>query len=222
MYQLKRSHSFVAAFVFCLVQYIAPQPQAQVAGAYQRCPFHCESYQINKDWTFNYIIDGDLFNNQRTSGTWGFVGKDKIRLKAKTPKFIRAVSEEVSHPSDRIVISARDAAGAVIRGLVIQTEHKSDTCTTNEDGQCSVIRSRRLGISWLSASDIYFLRNPAATLLIIDVDLPDPELLINAVFLVKTTALCKLGEQHESTDICFTRVSKNKARKLFPSSKKKS
>ncbi len=49
--------------------------ERDVVGTYQECYIHCQTFEFFPDATFKMTLDGDLFNNQSTTGTWELDGR---------------------------------------------------------------------------------------------------------------------------------------------------
>src|SRR5215475_11651965 len=71
-----------------------------IYGAYQDCPFHCRTIRINADFTFEYRLDGDLFNDERYKGTWRFIGRNKIRATSPEDHSSPNVTEKLADRVD--------------------------------------------------------------------------------------------------------------------------
>lgn len=55
--------------IYCCFGFAFSQTKpSKFVGAYQWCPFPCETIKLNSDFTFNYLLDGDLFNKERNVG----------------------------------------------------------------------------------------------------------------------------------------------------------
>ncbi len=49
--------------------------ERDVVGTYQACYIHCQTFEFFADHTFKMTLDGDLFNNQSTTGNWELDGR---------------------------------------------------------------------------------------------------------------------------------------------------
>lgn len=81
---------FIFVFgIFCFGQNTLPK---HFVGVFQWCPFHCETVKLNTDFTFEYLIFGDM-RNGRLQGTWKFVASDKIRLYGKDEEMAKVIED---------------------------------------------------------------------------------------------------------------------------------
>lgn len=64
----------------------------RIVGTYLSCEMACQAIQIRADGTFQHLFDGDLYNNERTGGTWKLIGHN--RIKAWSPNRCRRSSRK--------------------------------------------------------------------------------------------------------------------------------
>ena len=190
---------------------------SEIAGAYQWCPFPCETYKINTDFTFDYLLDGDLFNNERAKGTWQLIGENKIHLKTPERKIVHKVTEESGEKTDSIVIQVKDTAGALFPGITIKTTNKGKEyqLITDETGLVDIPKSNKFEIGYFRFSEVYEIKDSKTTRLSIEIN-PFIEPFVDDVFLLKKDALCKIFENGEISENCYQKLNKKTAKKLFP------
>jgi len=108
--------------------------KSQVEGAYMSCEMACQAIQIRHDGTFQRLLDGDLYNDERTDGNWKSLGPNRIKAWSKKPSEpkIREISENRS--DFKFVVL--DYAGAVEPGVAISmtVDGKQLACVTMDDG----------------------------------------------------------------------------------------
>lgn len=186
-------------------------------GAYQWCPFPCETYKINADFTFDYLLDGDLFNNERAKGTWRFVGENKIHLQTPKRKLLGKVSEEVGDSKNKIFVQVTDETGALFAGITIKVivNGKEYQFVTNEDGTCEILRSEQIEVNFTRYSEIYMIKTPQTTRLNIEIrSFLEP--VVDSIFLIKKKSLCKIFDDGEISGNCYEKLNKKILKKLFP------
>lgn len=121
-----------------------------IFGAYQDCPFACLTIQIKPDHTFDYRLDGDLFNDERYRGTWSYVAENQMRaiIPPKPPE----VHESTHADKNHFRVTVVDEVGATIPdALVVPAGASQELASrTNRDGltvisRCDVFEVRMSG-----------------------------------------------------------------------------
>jgi hypothetical protein len=96
-----------------------------IFGAYQFCSMACRTIQIKRDHTFTEHLDGDLYNDQRYSGTWSWLGKNQIHAiipqNTTTPK----VAENSDPETKGLLIRVLDESGATLPNAEIRNVESS-------------------------------------------------------------------------------------------------
>lgn len=108
----------LAVLLFTCTPYGSAQSPS-IYGAYQNCPFHCETIKINQNFTFEYRLYGDLFNDERVKGQWRFIGKNKMKATTPYDHSPLQVIEKITNRSNGFFITALDSHGALISGAKI-------------------------------------------------------------------------------------------------------
>lgn len=214
---MKKPLFLVFTILLFALQSFAQNDARKIAGAYQWCPFECETIKLNEDFTFDYLLDGDLFNNERTSGTWKFIEKDKIYLKSPERKLIYNVVEKQNGVRDKILVQVSDFQGAVIPGFTLRLffQGQEKQYTTNEDGVCEIPLFDEIQLEWRIFQEKYKIANPQTRELIISVELTN-EPAVDAYFLFKDGELLKLNDSGGVFENGYKKLKKKRTRKLFP------
>jgi len=141
-----------------------------IYGAYQDCPFHCRTIKINADRTFEYRLNGDLYNDQRYEGTWRFVGRNKIKATSPVDHSPLRVSERLGNQPNYYTLLVVAPNGAVVSGVTISgiANHKRFIVATNEDGTAQIPICRRFRISFRDYWGKHAIRNLSARQFIIE------------------------------------------------------
>lgn len=189
---------------------------SKVAGTYQWCPFECETIKINPDFTFDYLIDGDLFSNERTSGVWQFTGENKIHLKSPPAKLINNVVEKQTANSDRILIQAVDGAGGIFSGIKIKAIYTTGEkdFITDENGICEIPKTDEIEVDWTRLSEKYRIKDRSTNELNIEFLTYFPPYLDDS-FVFNENFLFKFVD-NEISDLGFKRLKRKVSDKLFP------
>jgi hypothetical protein len=118
-------------------------------GAYQDCPFACETIQINPDFTFVHRLNGDLFNDIRTKGTWQFIGKDKIRA-VSVANTEPQVTETETNRTGNFLITFIDSTGAIVPGAKISgvANGVAFERTTNSEGVTEIPKCEQFNLAF--------------------------------------------------------------------------
>lgn len=196
-----------------------PNP-SKITGAYQFCPFHCEVYKINSDGTFDYLIDGDLYNDQRTEGKWTWVGEDRIHLKSRDNRIINRIEEKAGDIKDDILVRVLDTMGAIFPGIEIgiTDDGIERTFITDENGSCTIPQTKSIKVSALGYSETYKIENAQTSQIFIEILAGiDPH--VDSIFKIEREALCKLDEDGKPFENCYKKISKKQTERLFPSIK---
>jgi len=191
------------------------QSAKQVAGAYQNCLSHCETYNIKADLKFDYLLDGDLYNNERTAGTWEFVGPNKIHLKSPKKKLIRKVEERSKKKSDSIRVTVFDPEGFPFSSTVyLFLPDENGTAYRSENSQIVIPRTSEFTISAERSSESYKIENAEADEIDIEIEAWLPPV-IDETFTIEKGKICLLTDDGQR-GYCLRKISSKRTEELFP------
>lgn len=190
---------------------------SDVVGVYQFCPYECESIKINADFTFNYFIEGHIGSARRTKGTWKFIDKNKISLENPKLELIKEVKEIKGDSDETILVTVRDFTGALFPGITVSffNQDKKYMFQTGEDGSASIFRTSEIEISYLQSTGKYKLKNKNVKELDISIE-PTNEPWIDSNFKLIKGQICRFVNADKIADFCHKKISKKKAKKIFP------
>lgn len=203
--------------IFCFAGFAFSQTKpSKIVGVYQWCPFPCQTIKLNADFTFDYLLDGDLFNNERAKGIWKFVGKNKIYLKTFEKPLDIKVEEKGENEAKIINIQFLDQMGAVFNKtefVINENKYVSD-----ENGFCKIPKTKTLSILYRDRKTAYDIKNKTAselTVMIIDFDYPR----LDDKYVIRKNQICLIDENDKVLD-CFLKLKKATELRLFPSNSK--
>ena len=148
----------MSVFVLVIAAHAAQSPAGLKAellfGAYQDCPFHCRTILIRPDHTFVYRLDGDLYNNERFTGTWEYLEKNKLRATSPRDTTPPRVRESADASSMAFAIVVTDEQGAVIQGAQIAPVglDSASGVETDASGEARLPACDELEVSYASYS----------------------------------------------------------------------
>ena len=189
-----------------------------IYGTYLRCGFVCTAIKINLDFTFDHLLDGDLFNGKRTKGTWKFVGENKIKAESPKPSGAPNVKEVVSSRSNSL-ITVKDFVGAVIPKAEISgiANGQNFKCLTDENGVCEIPKTKEFEVAVLHYRGTYKISSPNANEFRVELSYEQMETtIIDDVWLVEGNRLYQEANGTFDKDYFLEKVSRKKERKLFP------
>ncbi len=191
-------------------------------GAYQICPFACEAVQINTDFTFMHRLNGDLFNDIRTKGTWQFVGKDKIRAVSATANTEPQVTEIETNQNGSFLVTLIDSAGALFSGAKVSgiANGVAFERETNSEGIAEIPKCQQFNVAFGGSRNYrgtHKIRNARANEF--TVKLTNEQMLetrIDEIWQVENGCLY-FAETDGSLnkDYCLKKLSRKKERRIF-------
>ena len=189
-----------------------------IYGAYLRCEFVCTAIKINPDFTFEHLLDGDLFNGKRTNGTWKFIGKNKIKAESPKPSGAARVKEAVADRSNFLII-VTDFTSAVVPTVEISgvANGQNFKCLTDEDGACEIPKCKEFNVTFLRYRGTHKISNSNANEFTVELSNEQMETtIIDDVWLIEGNRLFQEYEGKFNRDYYLEKVSRKKERKLFP------
>ena len=207
----------LAVSLIFVSSFFAQYDSRKLAGTYQYCPFPCETIKLNEDFTFDYLLDGDLFNNERTKGTWKFLSENTIYLKSPERKSVYKVTENQKFNSDKITVQVIDQTTAIVPGIVIKIKYLGSErqYVTDDDGTCEIPKTDEIEIYGYRVSEKYKIQDSDTNYLTIQIELSN-EPSVDDTFLFKDGRLYKIFEDNTVSENWYKKLSKKKADKLFP------
>ena len=139
----------IAVLILSTVVTIAAQSR-DMFGAYQGCPFPCHTIQIRPDHTFIYRLDGDLFNDERYSGTWEYLGGNKFHAVIPENQTTPLVKEESVEGRADFQLQVSDSSGALIPGVTITSISTKEIkkAITNDSGTATIVHCDEFEVSF--------------------------------------------------------------------------
>ena len=151
----------ILSFTFASVS-VAQQPT--IYGTYRDCPFHCRTVRINPNHTFEYRLNGDLYNDERYKGTWKFVGHNKLKANSPVDRTPLKVIEKPKANGAYYSVLVLDPNGAIVSGAVISglTDRRPFSVTTNDGGPIQIPKCREFNVAFNHYRGRHRILNPEA------------------------------------------------------------
>jgi len=145
---MKRLTLMVALLTVTIIS-ISLAQQPTIYGTYQDCPFHCRTIKINRDHTFEYRLDGDLYNDERHKGTWKFIDRNKIRATTPPDRSPLQVTEKPGKGADYFSVLVIDHNSIALQGVFVSGDANGTrfSVTTNDIGTARIPKSRQFELS---------------------------------------------------------------------------
>lgn len=211
---------FPAALILlftCVAQSSAQS--SSIYGAYQDCPFYCRTIRINRDYTFEYVSDGDLFNDERIKGTWKFIGRNKLKATSPEDRSPPQVTEKVTNRQNGFLVIVLDQAASLAQGVVVSGVAKGSAfrVTTNHEGVALIPKSEQFEITFNGYRGIHKVVNSKADEFLVTLTFKQMEnVVIDEVWLVEGNRFY-IAEQDGTFDkrSWLTKLSRKVERKIF-------
>jgi hypothetical protein len=219
MKQMRFTLLNVAFFLLfaCFSQSYAQSPS--IYGAYQTCPFHCETIKINSDFTFEYRVNGDLFNDERYKGTWKFVGRNKIRATSPEDHSNLQVIEKISNRANDFLITVVDPRGAIVQGAEISGIANGSTfkIMTNDEGVAYIPQCQQFEITFSGYRGVHKVMNQKADEFFVTLTFKQiASRVIDQTWLIEGNRLYVAAPDGSfDKQFWFDKLSEKKARKIF-------
>ena len=214
---MKAQIAILSAILTFVVITNARAQSSSIFGVYGQCSMVCRYIKINSDFTFEELLDGDLFNGQRKKGVWKFTSKTKISARGQKPSSGLHVRESESvgkTPSLTVV----DMDGAVLPHARISgnADGKAFECITSEDGGCEIPKCSSVEVGWKGFKGNYVVKNHAANRFQVELTYEQIDTVIDEVWMIKGSHLYVKYEGAFDKTYSLKRVPMKTARKLFP------
>lgn len=196
--------------------------QSKIVGAYQVCEMACQTIQIRSDHTFERVLDGDLFNNQRTIGKWIALAGNRIRAVGPKPNGPPQVEEEEA-PRDNFTKIVIDFAGAVLPQAELHgiANGKPFRCVTNNDGACEIPICNSFIVARAHYSGEYNVKSASSRIFRVKLSAAQmPDDVIDDVWVIENGVL--YWETNGKIDRTYglRKISKKAERMIFPTADK--
>lgn len=202
---------------------IAAHGQSKVlVGAYQSCEIACQTIQIRSDHTFERVLDGDLFNDERTVGKWISLGGNRIRAIGPKPSGQPKV-EETTTARNNFQVTVTDYVGAVLPQveLVGIADGKTFRCLTNDDGYCEIPICQSFTVVRQHYSGIYHVNNPSSRTFRVELSYEQmPNSIIDDVWVISHGSLYWEKDGKIVKDYGLRKINRSKELKIFPQPKR--
>ena len=190
-----------------------------IYGVFQDCPFHCRTIKINRNGTFVYRLNGDLYNDQRHSGTWTLVDRNKLHASSSLNRSALQVIEKRRSDSANYLVSVLDPNGAGVKGAVIagRLGRNRFSVTTDDAGQAQIPKCHEFRLAFSDYRGKHGVLNPAAREFTVILTLDQMEnWAINETWLIEGNRLYIAAKDGTfDRDYWLDRLSSEQARKIF-------
>jgi hypothetical protein len=202
---------------------ISAHGQSKVlAGAYQSCEMACQTIQIRPDHTFERVLDGDLFNDERTVGKWISLGGNRIRAIGPKPSGPPKVKETPAVRNNFQVV-VTDFVGAVLPQveLVGIADGKTFRCLTNDDGYCETPICKSFTVIRQHYTGTYNVNSPSSRTFRVELSYEQmPNSIIDDIWVIERGILYWEKDGKIDKDYGLHKISRKKELKIFPQPKR--
>ena len=202
-----------------LTQLNAKDAPPSIFGAYQECAMACQTIQIRGDHTLVYRLSGDLYGDQRFTGTWTWLGSQRLRILIPPDTSAPDVSESVGGGGDDFEVTVIDVAAAPSEGVTI-TPLNPETrvgVRTNSQGQARIPRCRGFEIRVSGYAGRYFPTNAASNRFLVSLTVDQMQHIeIDETWQVANGRLSRVGEDGVADKVwALRKLSKKQERSIF-------
>jgi len=191
-----------------------------IVGAYRNCSMACKTIQLNPDHIFILQLDGDLYNDERYSGTWEWIDKNKVHLYIPEDNTAPNVIEQYDPNITNYCVEIFDAVGALLPGVrVVPFGRQNDKIfETNEAGRVFIPKCNEFEIEFLSYRGRYRPKGVKNNKFVITITVSQMlHLAIDETWMIEDEHLYRVdtdGSIHR--DWSLKKMSKKEERKIFP------
>lgn len=219
MIQMKRKLNAIILFVFCGFPSPVDAQTDSIYGAYQVCDFACQTIRINPDFTFEYRLDGDLYNDERHRGTWRFVNKTNIHATIGKDHSPPNVTEKISDLPDHFRVSVIDSFGAAVNGAEISglSDGVAFKIITDDNGVGKIPECQQFEIEILSYRGVHKVEDQKADEFLVTLTVAQiAHWALDQIWLVEGKRLyIMLEDGTVNRDFWLEKLSRSKERKIF-------
>jgi hypothetical protein len=212
--------SLIAAILLLSLAFVVriSAQSPSIYGAYQVCPFHCWTIKINRDSTFEYRLNGDLFNDERYKGTWRFIGKNKIKANSPEDHSSPDVTEKATGRDSDFLVTVFDASGTVL-GAVLSgsTNGVAFKVETGRDGVAHIPKCQRFEIASDRYRGTHEVVNPQADEFTISITVEQSQFwVVDETWLIEGNRLYVAAQDGSfRKDHWLSKLSPSKTRQIF-------
>lgn len=189
-----------------------------IFGVYKQCPFGCRFIKINHDFTFEELLNGDLYNNKRSKGIWKFIGENKIKAEGAKPTGEPLV-RETSENRNNFIVTVVDSSGVIVQSAEISGESngKNFSCIITENESCEIPKTERFDVTFANYRGTHKIKNVSANVFLVELTVDKLEPIIDEVWLIENNRLFVADSDGTfNKEYGFEKVSRKMAKKLFP------
>ena len=188
-------------------------------GAYQACAMACETIQIRGDHTFEQVLDGDLYNNERTLGKWTSLGRNRIKAVGPKPGGPLEV-QETPAARDNFQVLVTDFVGATLPRVEITgtADTNAFRCITNEAGYCEIPKCKSFTLVRQAYTGTYTVNHPRARVFQVTLSMEQmPDHVIDDVWVMERGVLYRERGGKIDRSYGLRRIDSKQERKIFSS-----
>lgn len=183
-----------------------------------QCDFACQAIQIRPDHTFQRLLDGDLFNGERTDGKWESLGHNRIKAVSPrpdgTPKVIETTGE-----GNEFEVTVADRYGLIISNAQIRgiSQGTPFNCSTGDQGSCRIPKADAFTVEYAYYAGEHTVHDRQATRFL--VELSEEQVtwnVIDDVWIIRGNRLYWERDGKLEDSYSLRRLSKKDERKYFP------
>ncbi len=190
-------------------------------GVYESCVVDvCQTVKINSDFTFDYLIYGDLFNNEGNRGTWKFLTDDLIKFDNPKPPYIEKAVEKTENNEEFLTIVIKENLGEARvpnTEIIYFANNQRVKSFTDEKGIVKIPRVKNFTVSAVACLQEYTIQNLESTKIELTIRLYDVYTFNETLKFVKNK-LCNV-DKNQQISRCYEKLKSKKLKKLFPVNK---
>jgi len=175
--------------------------------------------RINPDRTFEYRLNGDLYNDLRYRGTWRFIGRNRIRAISPENRSAPIVAERATNRGDRFIVIVQDFAGALAPGVEISgvANGSAFRVRTNDEGFAEIPKCQQFEVAFIGYyRGVHTVVNPQADEFTVTLTVDQTsEMAIDETWLVEGNRLYVIDSGGSNRDYYLRRLGRREERRIF-------
>jgi hypothetical protein len=188
-------------------------------GAYRFCSMACRTIQIKRDHTFVQQLDGDLFNDQRYSGTWSWLGMNRIHAIIPKNNMPPKVAESSDTAIKDLLIRVLDESGAILPEAEIHCigSSKNRFSKTGRDGAAHISRCAEFEINDLDYHGRYRILKKNNNVFTVTLTLSQLDSgALDEIWQIEKDRLYLVKRDGKvDKDLCLEKIDKSEEREIF-------